>query len=73
VGAINVPADKLTKWMDRVPKHVLVYLYSGAGRKSSRLARTLRQKGYSQCKSLVGGLKEWKKRKGAEMTISGKH
>lgn len=72
IGAINVPAEDLSEWIQKVPKHVVIYLYDDDGADSTRLARRLRQKEYSQVKSIVGGLEEWKKRKGEKMTISGK-
>jgi rhodanese-related sulfurtransferase len=72
IGAINVPAEQLPEWIKKVPKHVVIYLCDDDGEDSSRLARRLRREEYSQVKGIVGGLQEWKKRKGEKMTISGK-
>ena len=71
LGAINVPSGELMEWMKKVPKHVLVYLYSDTGKLSDRMARRLRREEYSQVKSLVGGLEEWTKRHGDELTVTG--
>jgi len=73
IGAVNVPGKELEDWIKKVPKHMLIYLYSDTGEKSDEAAQKLREKKYSQCKSLVGGLQEWKSRHGDELTISGKH
>lgn len=73
IGAVNVPGKELEKWIKKVPKHVLIYLYSDTGEESDKVARKLQKKEYSQCKSLIGGLREWKNRHGDQLTISGTH
>ena len=76
IGAINVPADKIDIWAaaaaKTLSKEVIIYLYSIDGKESDKRARRLRQKGFPQYISLVGGLKEWKKQNGVKNLISGK-
>lgn len=71
IGAVNVPEKQLEDWIKKVPKHVMIYLYSDTGEKSDRAAQKLRKKKYSQCRSLIGGLEEWKNRHGDKLSISG--
>jgi len=62
VGSINVPFEELETWVSHLPKYLLIYLISEDGVKSDRAAKMLRRDGFSECVSLVGGLKEWKRR-----------
>jgi len=62
VGSINVPFKELKTWVSHLPKYLLIYLISEDGVKSDRAAKMLRRDGFSECVSLVGGLKEWKRR-----------
>jgi rhodanese-related sulfurtransferase len=61
VGSINVPFADLGKWAASIPQHLLIYLISEDGAQSDRAAKMLREKGFSECLSLIGGLDEWKK------------
>jgi rhodanese-related sulfurtransferase len=70
-GAINVPYEKLDKWSLNMSKDLLIYLYSEDGIESDKVAIALREKGFSECYSMVGGLKEWKKQYGDRYLISG--
>jgi len=76
IGAINVPFDEIERWVSAVSKslsdELIIYLYSEDGKKSDEAAMRLREKGYEQCISLVGGLKEWKNQNGRRFLISGK-
>ena len=76
VGAINVPYNKIARWATEVSgslsEEIIIYLYSEDGTKSDEAAKMLRKKGYSQYISLVGGLKEWKRRKGKKLLVAGK-
>ncbi|MBN2413956.1 DUF1573 domain-containing protein [candidate division KSB1 bacterium] len=60
VGSINVPFDELMEWTASLPQYILIYLISQDGTQSDQAAIMLREKGYSECVSLVGGLDEWK-------------
>ena len=75
IGAINIPYKKLARWATDVSgnlsKEIVIYLYSENGTKSDEAAKKLRQKGYSQYISLVGGLKEWKRQEGMKLLVAG--
>ncbi len=60
LGSINVPFDELMAWSSNLQQHALVYLISQDGKQSDQAALMLREKGYAECVSLVGGLDEWK-------------
>jgi rhodanese-related sulfurtransferase len=70
-GAINVPQEKLSEWASKLSKDILIYLYSEDGTESDEAAQSLRKEGFSQCLSLVGGLREWKLRYSNRYLISG--
>ncbi len=76
IGAINVPYNILTEWAEEVAKSIskelVIYLFSEVGQESDTAARMLREKGYSQYISIVGGLKEWKNQMGRKFLVSGK-
>jgi rhodanese-related sulfurtransferase len=59
VGAINVPYAELDLWMPRLPQDVPLVLYDQDGSLSDQAAQTMRQAGFSQSQSLLGGLDEW--------------
>jgi rhodanese-related sulfurtransferase len=71
VGAINISKGELAKWASNIPKYIMIYLFSEDGIKSDEAAQMLREKGFSECVSLLGGLKEWKQMYGNELLISG--
>lgn len=76
IGAINVPYEQLDKWTANVSKDVkdntIIYLCSKDGAQSDKAAQMLREKGFSHCLSLVGGLIEWKQQYGEGLLIRGK-
>ncbi len=59
IGAINIPYAQLPDWVDRLPKDVLIILYSADGSVSDQAAQTLQADGFVQAKSLLGGMNEW--------------
>lgn len=71
VGAINVPQEKLSEWASKLSKDILIYLYSEDGTESDEAALSLRKEGFSECYSMVGGLREWKQRYGNRYLIPG--
>lgn len=75
IGSINVPEPVLAGWIkDKVShlsKDAVVYLISESGTVSDKAAQKLRRAGWTKFFSLVGGLREWKRRHGAELLISG--
>jgi rhodanese-related sulfurtransferase len=76
IGAINVPSKIIDQWVSEVSRsfsaELIIYLYCEDGTESDRAAKALREKGYSQFISLVGGLKEWKRQLGTKFLVSGK-
>jgi len=76
IGAINIPSRMIEQWISEVSKsfsaELIIYLYCEDGTESDRAAKMLREKGYSQFISLVGGLKEWKQQLGTKFLVSGK-
>ncbi len=76
IGAINIPHERLSQWAaeiaGRLSDELIIYLYCEDGRRSDEAAQRLREKGYRQYISIVGGLKEWKNQKGEKFLISGK-
>jgi rhodanese-related sulfurtransferase len=76
IGSINVPSKIIEQWVSEVSKsfsaELIIYLFSEDGIESDREAKALREKGYSQFISLVGGLKEWKQQLGTKFLVSGK-
>lgn len=72
-GAINVPYEELDKWSLNISRELLIYLYSEDGTESDKAARVLREKGFSECYSMVGGIQEWKQQYGDRYLISGEH
>jgi len=76
IGAINVPSKMIEQWVSEISKslsgELVIYLYCEDGTESDRAAKMLRDKGYSQFISIVGGLDEWKNQMGRKFLISGK-
>lgn len=75
LGSINVPQIKLNSWAEKIkknlPKQVIIYLYSEEGTKSDEAVKELRKRGYKQYVSVVGGIKEWKRRHKGQWIVSG--
>ena len=70
-GAIHVPPDEVISWASRLPEDFMIYLYSGDGIKSDKVAKMLREKGYTEALSIIGGIREWKRRYGERVIIRG--
>lgn len=75
LGALNVPHSEIEEWVSTVSSslsdELVIYLYSNKGMNSDKTARSLREKGYTQFISMVGGLKEWKNQLGNKFLVSG--
>lgn len=75
LGAIHVPNEDLAGWANIISKslsdEIIIYLYSSDGKLSDAAVQTLRKKGFAQCVSLVGGLREWKNQHGNKLIVSG--
>jgi len=75
LGAINVPYALLWSWAKNIkeslPEEVFIYVYSEQGIKSDEAVIKMRKEGYNQYVSIVGGIKEWKRRYKGQWIISG--
>lgn len=76
LGAVHIPAASLLSWVesasDGMSPELVIYLICSDGELSDSLARTLRSRGYPQFISLVGGIREWKRKLGRKYLIAGK-
>ena len=76
LGSINVPQRKLNSWAEKIkenlPDQVLIYVCSDEGIQSDEAVKELRKRGYKQYVSVVGGIKEWKRRYKGQWVVSGK-
>lgn len=76
LGSINVPQTKLNSWAEKIkkslPDQVLIYVCSEEGVQSDEAVKELRKRGYKQYVSVVGGIKEWKRRYKGQWIVSGK-
>jgi len=58
-GAINIPYDQISRRIGDLPKDVLTIVYDQATEQSDAIAQFLIHAGFSQARSLLGGLDEW--------------
>jgi rhodanese-related sulfurtransferase len=58
-GAINIPYTEISRRLDDLPKDVLTIVYDQAGEQSDAIAQMMLNAGFSQARSLLGGLDEW--------------
>jgi rhodanese-related sulfurtransferase len=58
-GAINIPYDEISSRVDELAKDVLTIVYDQANGQSDAIAQYLINAGFTQAKSLLGGLDEW--------------
>ncbi|MCF8335979.1 MAG: DUF1573 domain-containing protein [Bacteroidales bacterium] len=70
-GAIHVPSDELLEWASRLPKDFMIYLCSENGKESDKMAKKLRNNGFTEALSIIGGIEEWKSRYGERVIIQG--
>ena len=59
MGAVNVPYSQFTSWADRLPKGVIIVLYDQDGTVSDGLVQELLAAGFTDARSLLGGLNSW--------------
>jgi rhodanese-related sulfurtransferase len=76
LGALSVPSSRLKEWVlkngDRLPPEVVIYLISEDGSRSDEAAQLLQSLGFTQFRSLVGGMREWIRQFGLRLIISEK-
>jgi len=74
LGALNMPVEKMDRWISSITpalsKELIIYVISEEGIKSDRMVKSLRERGYVQFLSLVGGMKEWKQQNGTKFLVS---
>lgn len=74
LGALNVPVEKIDPWISStapsLSEELIIYVISEDGIKSDQIVISLRERGYAQFISLVGGMKEWKQQNGKKFLVS---
>jgi rhodanese-related sulfurtransferase len=70
-GAIHVPGDEVQAWASSLPADFMIYLYSEDGAESDTLAKELQRSGHKEALSVIGGIREWKRRYGERVIIQG--
>lgn len=58
-GAINVPFTDIGARLSELPKDALIIVYDDANEQSDAVARMMLDAGFTQARSLLGGLGEW--------------
>lgn len=59
-GAINIPMNIVPSSLNQIPKDKQVVVYCRSGRRSAVSANQLSQLGYTNVKSMSGGINAWK-------------
>ena len=59
-GAVNIPLDDLRESLDRIPHDKPIVLYCGVGLRGYLASNILRQRGYSDVRNLIGGIKTYR-------------
>ena len=59
LGAVNIPFQELSEWLDRLPREVVIYLYDTDGREATQVAQLLQEEGYPAARGIAGGLLGW--------------
>lgn len=59
-GAVNFPLDALRESLDRIPRDKPIVLFCGVGLRGYLASNILRQRGFSDVRNLIGGLKTYR-------------
>ena len=59
LGAMSIPSPTLPLWVDILPRDIILVLYDNTGAESAVRAQYLRSVGFSEARSLAGGLAAW--------------
>jgi rhodanese-related sulfurtransferase len=59
-GAINIPLSTLQANLNKIPKDKEVVVYCRSGHRSANAVNQLKQLGYTNVKSMAGGINNWK-------------
>lgn len=74
LGAHNIPVEKMDDWISSIAPslsgELVIYIISEDGHESDRVVKSLRDRGFVQFISLVGGMKEWKQQNGTKFLVS---
>ena len=60
-GSVLIPMNQLASEVEIFPKDVPIVLYCAAGARSFGMAHFMREKGFDQAWSMIGGVGEWSK------------
>ena len=71
LGAMSIPSAQLPLWTGILPRDVILVLYDNMGVDSAAQAKVLQSAGFSQARSLAGGLAAWSLIPNAASYISG--
>ena len=69
-GAVNIPFLEIARWIDRLPAGKPIFLYSDNGTESDAAVQVLTNAGFSEARSLLGGLGEWTRQFGDRFILS---
>jgi len=70
LGALHIPHDELVDRMNELPKGVTLVLYDTNGEQADEAAQMLQASGFTQARSLLGGLIEWMRAQGTRFLTS---
>jgi len=59
-GAVNIPLDDMREMLDKIPADKPIVLYCGVGLRGYLASNILRQRGFSNVRNLIGGLKTYR-------------
>lgn len=59
-GAVNIPLDTIRSNLNKIPKNKEVVVYCRSGHRSGNALNQLKQLGYTNIKSMAGGINGWK-------------
>ncbi len=59
-GAVNIPLNTLQANLNKIPKDKEVVVYCRSGHRSANAMNQLKQLGYTNVKSMAGGINNWK-------------
>ncbi len=72
LGAMSIPSAYLSLWVDILPRDIILVLYDDTGVESATQAKYLQSVGFSQARSLAGGLAAWRLVPNAASFVRGK-
>ena len=70
LGAISVPYTEISGRLGGLPKDVLIVVYDDGNEQSDAVAQMMQNAGFSQARSLLGGLDEWIRQFGERFVLT---